>query len=325
MKKILIAATAMVLSANALAMSLAEASAKITDIIKDPSKMSSVAKELSADDQILFLKRVNSAIEGTKRSVDSKTELFCEVNKAALVAHKGGNLKSLVAEMFATVPPASLTVINEIFAQQLFNRKANPAKPVSDEAFKKHALSTMEVVQARTTGTDKDVRDAFAILMFLRASEGTPADLKDILISKLSDEETRQLAKESWIPSAMAEGKAKTYDPMLAVADVAIADTPSPAATFINRQGPAVLTVSLMSDISPMVDKNGNAKVVFSELFLDPNKYALPDEGTAGLNRVPRSLDPNDRWYPGHGRDKTQGDGGTGGGEPGGYRMQTTY
>ncbi|MBR2920479.1 MAG: hypothetical protein IKC27_03890, partial [Kiritimatiellae bacterium] len=79
MKKILIAATAMVLSANALAMSLAEASAKITDIIKDPSKMSSVAKELSADDQILFLKRVNSAIEGTKRSVDSKTELFCEV------------------------------------------------------------------------------------------------------------------------------------------------------------------------------------------------------------------------------------------------------
>ncbi|MBO7237034.1 MAG: hypothetical protein J6V45_02990, partial [Kiritimatiellae bacterium] len=116
-----------------------------------------------------------------------------------------------------------------------------------------------------------------------------------------------------------------SYDPMLAVADVAIADTPSPAAIFINRQGPAVLMVSLMSDISPMVDKNGNAKVVFSELFLDPNKYALPDEGTAGLNRVPRSLDPNDPWYPGHGRDKITGDGGTGGGEPGGYRMQTTF
>ena len=81
MKKILIAAAAMVMSVNALAMSLAEASAKITDIIKDPSMMSSVAKELSADDQILFLKRINSAIEGTKRSVDSKTALFWGVKK----------------------------------------------------------------------------------------------------------------------------------------------------------------------------------------------------------------------------------------------------
>jgi hypothetical protein len=319
MKKILIAAAAMVLSVNALAMSLAEASAKITDIIKDPSMMSSVAKELSADDQIIFLKRINSAIEGTKRSVDSKTSLFCEVNRAALVARKDGNLKSLVAEMFATVPPASLTVINELFAKQLFNRKANPAKPVSDEMFKKHAVSTMEVVQARTTGTDKDVRDAFAILMFLRASEGTPADLKDVLISKLSDEESRQLAKESWIPSAMAEGKAKSYDPMLAVADVSIADTPSPAANFVNLQGPAVLMVSLMSDVSPMVDKNGNAKVVYSEMFLDPNKYALPSEGIGGLNRVPRSLDPNDPWYPGHGRNDDVSS------EAGGYRMQTTF
>ena len=319
MKKIFTAAAAMVLGVNALAMSLAEASAKITDIIKDPSKMSSVAKELSSDDQILFLKRVNSAIEGTKRSVDSKTALFCDVNRAALVSHKGGNLKSLIAEMFATVPPASLTVINEIFAQQLFNRKANPAKPVSDETFKKHALSTMEVVQARTTGTDKDVRDAFAIIMFLRASEGTPADLKDVLISKLSDEETRQLAKESWIPSAMAEGKAKSYDPMLAVADVAIADTPSPAANFVNLQGPAVLMVSLMSDVSPTLDKNGNATVTYSEMFLDPNKYALPSEGIGGLNRVPRSLDPNDPWYPGHGRNDDVS------GEAGGYRMQTTF
>ena len=326
MRKFLIAAAAMVAGANVFAMSLAEASAKITDIIKDTSVMSSVAKELSADDQVLFLKRVNSAVANTKRSADSKTAIFAAVNRAALIAHKDGNLKSLVAEMFATVPPASLTVINEIFAKELFNRKANPAKPVSDETFKKHALATMEVVQARTTGTDKDVRDAFAILMFLRASEGTPADLKDILISKLSDEETRQLAKESWIPSAMAEGKAKTYDPMLAVADVSIEDTPSPAANFVNFQGATVLMVSLMSDVSATVDKKGAKPVAYTEMFLDPNKYALPDEGTAGLNRVPRSLDPNDPWYPGHHRDKHKGDDiSGGGGESGGYRMQTTF
>lgn len=77
--------------------------------------------------------------------------------------------------------------------------------------------------------------------------------------------------------------------------------------------------VSLMSDVSPMVDKNGNATVTYSEMFLDPNKYALPSEGIGGLNRVPRSLDPNDRWYPGHGRNDDVS------GEAGGYRMQTTF
>jgi hypothetical protein len=89
---------------------------------------------------------------------------------------------------------------------------------------------------------------------------------------------------------------------MLAVCEVEISDTPSPAANFLNRQGAALLTGSLMSDLYSTVGKDGAPTVSFTETFLDPNKYALPEEGTAGLNRVPRSLDPNDAWYPGHGR-----------------------
>ena len=317
MKKHLIAALVATFSIGAFAMSLAEASAQIATIVDDPSAMSSVMSQLSADDQVAFLKRVNNAIEGTKLSPDSKTKLFLAVNKAALVSRKG-NLKALLAEVYATVPPASLTVLNERFAADLFNRKANPARPISDDVLKKNALVAMEAIQARTAGgNDKDVRDVFAILMFIRVADGSPADIKDVLLAGIADESIRKRAGELWIPEAMGEGPGKPYNSMLAAADVSIEDTPRPATNFVNLQGASVLMVSLMSDISPTVDGNGAATVSFTEGFLDPNKYALPSEGTAGLNRVPRSLNPDDPWYPGKHRDDK--------GESGGYRMQTTF
>lgn len=317
MKKVVIAAIAAVLSVSVFAMSLAEASAKITDIVATPAQMTGVMRQLSKDDQVVFLGRVNKAISDTKRTPDAKAAAFLAVNSAALRANKG-NIKLLLAEVYATIPPAALTVINERFAKDLFGRDANPAKPVSDADMKKIAVDTMKVVQARNAGNDNSsVRDVFAILMFLRASKGTPADLKDVLVAGLADQEARTLAKEVWIPSAMGDGVAKTYDPMLGVSDVAPSDVPSAATSFLNMQGANVLTVSLMSELSATADSEGSPVVTFSEMYLDPNKYALPTEGTAGLNRVPRSLDKNDKWHPDNFR-------GSGGGESGGYRMQTT-
>lgn len=314
MKKMIIAAMAVIFSAGVFAMSLAEASAKITDIINNPAEMSTVMKELSAEDQVAFLKRINGAIGATKRTVDSKTELFLAVNKAALVSRKG-NIKELVAEVFATVPPAALVVINEKFAEELFNRKANAANPISDDKLKENALSAMKSVCARTSGRDKDVRDTFAILMFLRASKGSPSDLKDSLAALLSSAQVREDAKTLWIPSAMGEGVPKSYDPMLIAAGVQDEEMPEAVNNFVNRQGPMLLAGSLMSELSATVDNNSGAPtVVHGEYFLDPNKWALPEEGVGGLNRVPRTLNPDDRWYPGSHR-----------GEAGGYRMQTTY
>ncbi len=325
MKKMIIAAMAAVFSAGVFAMSLAEASAKITSIIDNPAGMTTVMKELSAEDQVAFLKRVNGAIASTKRTVDSKTELFLAVNKAALLSRKG-NIKELIAEVFATVPPAALVVINEKFAEELFNRKSNAANPISDDKLKANALSAMKSVGARTSGRDKDVRDTFAILMFLRSSKGTPSDLKDSLVAMLPDGQVREDAKTLWIPSAMGEGVPKTYDPMLIAAGVQDDEMPATVNNFLNRQGPMLLAVSLMSELSSTVDKNGSSTIVHGEYFLDPNKWALPEEGVGGLNRVPRSLNPDDRWYPGYHRGGSVGEGGFGGsGEAGGYRMQTTY
>lgn len=325
MKKMIIAAIAAVFSAGVFAMSLAEASAKITSIINNPAEMATVMKELSAEDQVAFLKRVNGAISTTKRTVDTKTELFVAVNKAALLSRKG-NIKELIAEVFATVPPTALVVINEKFAEELFNRKANAANPISDDKLKENALSAMKSVCARTSGRDKDVRDTFAILMFLRASKGTPADLKDSLVATIANSQAREDAKTLWIPSAMGEGVPKTYDPMLIAAGVQDDEMPATVNNFLNRQGPMLLAVSLMSELSSTVDKNGSSTIVHGEYFLDPNKWALPEEGVGGLNRVPRSLNPDDRWYPGYHRGGSVGEGGCGcGGEAGGYRMQTTY
>ena len=79
----------------------------------------------------------------------------------------------------------------------------------------------METVNKRTAETDNaSTRSAFAILMLLRASNGTPADLEDKLIATLPNADARELAKSEWIPSALGkDGRELGYEPILASAD----------------------------------------------------------------------------------------------------------
>lgn len=308
MKKIITTVFAATLAANVFALSLAEASAKITAVVNDPSLITQIMGELSKENQPVFLGRVNAAIASSKKSPDSKTADYLAVNKAALLANKG-NIKALLAEVFATVEPASLTVLNERFAAELLNRGANPARPISDEQMKKMAVDTMKNVQSRNAGTDNaSVRDVFAILMFLRASNGTPADLADTLVAGITDSEARALAKDEWIPAAMGKGRPKSYDPMLAVCDVEPSALPSPETNFLNLQGPAIFMPTLVADRNPTVGSKGAPTVSYTDDFLDPNKYALPNDGVAGLNRVPRGLDHrNEPWHPGYNRPEAEG------------------
>ena len=302
MKRFLVIAMATVMTMRIFALSLADASAKIADVVKNPESIAAIMKDLSKDDQVKFLGRVNSALSKTRESVETKTAKFIAITKAAFKSSKG-NLKELVAETYATVSPASLAVLNEYLAINLFRRNANPARPVSDERMKLLAVETMKVVQARNAGNNNSsVRDVFAILMFLRSAGATPSDLADTLISQLSDREARTLAREDWIPAAMGVGREKSYDPILAACDaVAVKNA-------VNFFGPEIFTGTLLVDLDPTLGSDGEPVIVHTEQFLDPNKYALPSEGTAGLNRIPRTTNPNKPWYPGH--------------EPGGYRGQ---
>lgn len=209
-------------SDGAKTLPLAEARQKIDGVVDGSESIASLIKQLSAADQLTFLGDVNKAVSKMPASVEEKTAKHLNLNHAALKAVKGsGNVAALLAEVFATVPPEALTVINERFASDLFNRATDPKVTYTDAQFTDIALKIMETVNKRTAETDNaSTRSAFAILMLLRASNGTPADLEDKLIATLPHADARELAKSEWIPSALGkDGRELGYEPILASAD----------------------------------------------------------------------------------------------------------
>lgn len=245
MKKLLIVAFAMALTGVAMAMSLQDAKAQIPGAVANSAKMAEIMKELSEDDQVEFLALVNGAIAEMNGSPAELAALYLAANEAALKAHGAGNLQALLATTFATVPPTALTVLNEQLAKDLFNRNADPTRPISDEDFSRLAKEAMETVATRTSDTDEGpVRTTFAILMFVRASEGTPADLRQTLAETIADPAARATALNEWMPAALGEhGQEPTYDPMLGNVDV---DLVIP--TVEN-----VLTIADSQDIVPLL------------------------------------------------------------------------
>ena len=209
------------LAADKTQLSLADARGKIDKAIESPAVMRELMKRLSAEDQRQFLADVNKAIGNMPASIEEKTAKFLHINHAAMTEAKKGNATALLAEVFATVSPEALTVINERFADDLVNRAANPNVTYTDAQYTELAVEAMRKINERTDETDNgSTRSAFAILMFIRASNGTPADLADKLIETLKNEEARELAKKEWIPSALGkDGRETGYEPLLASAD----------------------------------------------------------------------------------------------------------
>lgn len=250
MKKLLMIAV-VALSGAAMAMTLQVAKGQIPGAVANPAKMAEIMKELSEDDQIEFLALVNAAIGEMNGSADEIAALYLAVNEAALKAHGQGNLQSLLATTYATVPPESLTVLNEQLAKDLFNRNADPTRPVSDADFAALAKEAMQTIATRASDTDDAaVRTTFALLMFVRASEGTPADLRNTLAETIADPAARELALSEWVPSALGENTSKTYDPMLGASDAQLS-TPDSSDTVV----PLVLPnnqeiVPLLGDLS---------------------------------------------------------------------------
>lgn len=200
--------------------SLSEARAQIGAAIADSAVMTSTISKLSADDQKKFLADVNEAISKMPGSVEMKSATFLSANRAALKGAQKGNLSDLLAEVFATVPLEALTVLNENFASDLFNRAANPAVTYTDEQFVKLSQDALVKVVARNAEVDDGAaRTGFAILMFTRASNGSPAGLADTLAEVLP-ENVRETAKKEWFPAALADGESKSYDPMIGESDV---------------------------------------------------------------------------------------------------------
>jgi len=227
MKKIwlsLLVTALTIVAAAAGKLSLADACSKHAEAaINSPESMKAVMAQLSSADQKAFLAYLNNAIKNRPGSVEERTMLYLSVNMAAMQSANAGNLSTLLAETYATVEPEALTVINERFAQDLFNRAADPSKVYTDAKFTAIAKGVMEtVVERNKTADNAGVRNAFAILMFLRASNGTSEALQATLIETMNDPQAQRLAKTEWIPAAMAAGADKTYEPMLGAADAGL-------------------------------------------------------------------------------------------------------
>ena len=229
-------------------LSLAEARGKIDKAIESPELVKEIMKQLSAEDQKQFLADLNKAISDMPGSLEEKSAKFLNVNHAALTAAQKGNTATLLAEVFATVPPEALTVINERFAIDLMNRAANPNVTYTDEQYTKLAVEAMKTINERTEETDiGSTRSAFAILMFIRASNGTPADLADKLIDTLKHDDAKELARDEWIPAALGkDGKTMGYESLLAAADAGL----RPDFAYVMTIAGAQHLVAVLGDLS---------------------------------------------------------------------------
>ncbi len=294
MKRLVMLAAAMLTMGAFAEMSLADARGKIGEAVNDSRMMGEIIAELSKSNQVAFLSDVNAAIAAMPGSNDEKAAKFLDANEAALKNAQSGNMRSLLAETFATVPPEALTVLNERLASDLFNRAADPSNPMSDADFTRLAQETMEVVQSRTAQTDDAaVRSTFAILMFVRASNGSPADLASTLASALPDASSRELATKEWIPSALGDGVPKSYDSLLGASDAGETPDFQNVADLSASEG----MVALLADL-------GSDKPAVQQAIFGIGNLGLP-EGSFGKGlgdgntRVPRSIDPSTPYFSG--------------------------
>ena len=215
------AAFAIAQGASSAKISLADARSRIDSIVASPATIKDTIKQLSAEDQKAFLAEVNKAVTEMPGSLEEKTALFLTLNMTAVANAEKGNSATLLAEVFATVPPESLTVLGERFAVDLLSRTADSNTVVSDAQYEKIALNTLEKISDRCEETDNgSARVTLAILMFVRASGGTSETLVEHLTETIKHADARELARNVWIPEALgSEGNESTYESLLASAD----------------------------------------------------------------------------------------------------------
>ena len=288
MKRILmamiVAAGAMVLSAE---MPRSEWHAKVGECALDPAALKNTISQLSSEDKAAFLAEVNAAIDKMPGSAESKAARFLAANRAAVAGAGAADRMTVLAEVYATVPPEALTVINEEFAKNEF---ARPSTMTDGEYQNIVAQAMQRVVQRTATAEAGSVRAGFAGLMFIRAA-GTASDATTDAVVAAIPSDAQADAKGSWFPSALGQNGAATYDPMLAAAQAG--DEPDHAVVVsITR---SQLIDSMLADLQSGDDASKSAaknQAAFTA--------ANDEEGVGvGLTRIPRDrvMNPNNNQY----------------------------
>ena len=281
--------TAVKLKTNTTRISLADAKGRIDKAIASPAVMKAIMQHLSAEDQKQFLADVNAAIATMPASEADRTRTFVAINRAALQGAQKGNVATLVAESFATVPVSALPALSESLGADLLNRATDRNRTYTDEQFVKLSETVMEKVNARVAEVDhSDVRSGFAALMLVRGSNSTKPEIVDPIIAALP-EAVRETAKKEWFPSALAEGSERNYEAMLAAGDVEVVEMTEAPQTAEDETVTIPLRVagpqfvdSLIADIAgantdPTMSA-GQSNPIFDAVTA-PLQYQLPNLG----------------------------------------------
>ena len=283
MKKILMvmvaAAGALLLSAE---MPRSEWHAKVGDCAQDPNMLKETISQLSSADKTAFLAEVNAAIDKMPGSADVKAAKFLAANRAAVAGAGAADRADVLAEVYATVPPEALTVINEEFAKNEFARPST----MTDDEYTNIVAQTMTKITQRTASAESGaVRAGFAGLMFIRAAGGAADATTDAVVSSLPSDAQGD-AKNSWFPSALAENP--SYDPILAPAQAG--DEPNPQ---------VVLDITPSQQIESMLGDLQTGKT-------DPGESAGQGTGIPGSSDPASASDPQNNSLSGAPRDRVQ-------------------
>lgn len=278
MKKFMMLATALLVAGSVWAakMSLSDARAKIGACIADPKAMAEVVKQLAAADQIAFLAEVNEAISKMPGSNEMKVASYLNVNRAAVLSAESGNKSAMIAEVFATVPLEALTVVNERFAADLLSRDADPSRKVSDEQFAKISEGLVTKINERCASAENGAaRTTFAVLMMVRAANGSVEGLTERLVKTLP-EGAQAAARGEWIPAALGEKQAKSYEPLLGSADNA---GEAPVIEVVMRLAGPQLLEAMLGDVvegTPMINTSNRPESTQVPIR-DENIIPVPD------------------------------------------------
>ena len=215
-KKTLVAVAALAAGlVCAQGLTLVAAREKIVESIANPATMTATVSQLSADDQRQYLADVNAAIGGMPGSQEEIAASYVNACRAALKGAQKGNLATMIAEVFATVPVEYLPIISESLSKDMLNRAANPSTTYTDDEYLAIATNVMAKVNSRVSTEDNaDVRSGFAALTFIRGSNDANETIVSTITASLP-ESAREPASKDWFPAALAQGDAKSYDPML--------------------------------------------------------------------------------------------------------------
>ena len=281
-KRIVVAAAT--LAAGALfaeGLTLVAAREKIVEAISSPAVMTATVSQLSADDQRQFLADVNAAIGNMPGSQEELAASYLNVCRAALKGAQKGNLATMIAEVFATVPVEYLPVISESLGSDMLNRAANPSTTYSDEEYLTIATNVMSKVNSRVEVEDNaGVRSGFAALAFIRGSNSSGNEAIVSALTAALPASVQETAAKEWFPAALAQGEAKSYDPMLVAAS---AETLPELDTLLLNVDGAQNQYALLADLGgantdPSASAQDRNPII--DAIYNPLNESLPNLGT---------------------------------------------